>query len=107
MALDGGGCLTDLPGLPLLRRLEAVWLYGTGANVFVMFAALAICVIYQWAGAILVIFYAGLYFVIFAPNRTLLKVFVLLFLLTIAGEALLEQVKPGWRPTFTITRSRH
>ena len=101
MALDSGPCLSDLPGIRLLRAIEAVWLEGPVIYIFVVFLIMLGCFAYHLIAGLIVIFYSGLYFVIFATRRPFAKALIIFFILTTAVQAFLEVEKPAWRPNFT------
>ena len=98
MALDSGPFLSDLPGIRILRIVEAIWLQGPAVLVFIVFGLMVFCAIEQAIGAAIVIFYALLYFIIFASQRPLTKALIIILMLTSALQAFREEHKPGWHP---------
>ncbi len=100
MALDSGPCLSDLPGIPFLRAIEAFWLEGSVLFVVIAFAVMLVCIAHHATGAAIVISYALFYFLVFATRRPFVKTLIIIMLIT-AAQAYLEQQRPGWHPSFT------
>ena len=101
MAIDSGPCLSDLPGIPLLRAIETVWLEGPVIYVFVVFLIMLGCLAEHLIAAVIVIFYSGIYFVVFATRRPIAKALIIFFILTTAVQAFVEERQPTWLPSFT------
>jgi hypothetical protein len=100
MALDSGPFLSDLPGIPTLRAIEAFWLEGSVLFVVIAFGVMLVCIAQHAMGAAIVIAYALFYFVVFATRRPFVKALVIIMLIT-AAQACLEQQQRGWHPSFT------
>src|SRR5260370_34291266 len=98
MALDSGPCLSDLPGIPFLRAIEAFWLEGSVLFVVIAFAVMLVCIAHQAMGAAIVISYALFYFLVFATRRPFVKALLIVMLIT-AAPACLEQRLPGMHPS--------
>jgi len=103
MAIDSGPCLSDLPGIPLLRAIETVWLEGPALYVFVMFGIMMFCATEEAIGAAVLCFYALLYFVVFATRRSLTKALLVTLIVMSAAQALHEAPSTRWFPSFTHT----
>jgi hypothetical protein len=102
MALDSGPCLSDLPGIPFLRAIEAFWLSAPVLLIFVVTGAMLLCIVQHTMSVAIVIFYALLYFVIFAPRRTFVKLLIVVILIGTV-QAFLEQEHPGWHPSDVLS----
>ena len=96
MALDYGPCLSDLRGIRILRVAEAVWLEGPTLLVFIAIGLLIWSIIGKSVAGTAVTFYTLLYFVIFAPRRTVLKTLIIIMLISTVQAAF---QKTTWHPT--------
>ena len=102
MALDSGPLLSELPGLPILRGIEAFWLSAPVLLIFVVTGAMLLCIVQHAMSVAILIFYALLYFVIFAPRRPFVK-FLIVIILIGTVQAFLEQEHPGWHPSDVLS----
>jgi hypothetical protein len=98
MALDYGPCLSDLRGIRILRVVEAIWLEGPALLVFIVIGFLIWSIIGKSIAGTAVTFYTLVYFVIFAPRRTVLKTLIIIVLISTVQAAF---QKTAWHPNFT------
>lgn len=98
MSLNSGPIFSELPGFPILRGIEAFWLCAPVLLILVVIGAMLLCIVQHALGVAISIFYALLYFVIFAPRRPLLKILILIILIG-SVQAFLQQDHPQWHPS--------
>jgi hypothetical protein len=101
MALDYGPCLSDLRGIRILRVAEAIWLEGPALFVFIVIGLLIWSIIGKSIAGTAVTFYTLLYFVIFAPRRTVLKTLIIIMLISTL-QATFQ--KTTWHPSDVTSR---
>jgi hypothetical protein len=98
MALDNGPLLSELPGFAVLRGIETFWVSAPVLLIFVVIGAMLLCIVQHAISVAIVIFYALLYFVIFAPRRPFLKLLIVIILIGTV-QAFFEQEHSGWHPS--------